>query len=357
MKQPYPIFAICIILVIATASVMLSQPQQSAGVISGIVIDSSTSEPLENVIVFIPNSGIGTSTGADGGFTLPRLPPGDYDLIVSRVGFHRGKLHLSLGKDDSPTIVLPLTAHPVRAPGVEVYAGAEIGPEAAPLFFPDGGENSWCAYGSETEIPVGILFAGRTMYMYALETSKINGEEFVGLWLLVYNGSEDTMIFDAGQDLRLDITAVGRTYHNVRSESLTARTGDGTDSAMVSVQFRPVERTFGVMAAQSTLFLAVNDRFDRAGGGPFLGKFAPPERPAGINPRHLKGIYDKCTHDGILRQYRIYPASGVDGIIRFPLPGFDSVESERPGGRDYSYSYEFVLRTPSGQERIVFTAH
>ncbi|HLF15605.1 MAG TPA: carboxypeptidase-like regulatory domain-containing protein [Bacteroidota bacterium] len=363
MKLPRPIFASCVILVLAQATVAISRPQQRAGVITGVVIDSSTSEPLDNAIVYIPNSGIGTSTGADGSFMLPRLSGGEYDIIVSRVGYLREKLHLSLGEDDSLTLVIPLTARPVRAPGIEVFSGPETVSASAPLFFPDGGEKSWCAYGSETEIPIGILFAGKSMYMYALETAMEGGEKDIRFWLLVYNGSEDTLTFDAGRDIRLDMKAGGKTYHNVRPNLPAGSTGDETGSITAGMQFPPAERTLGVMAAQSTFFIDAAFRFDLAaatfGAAPFpwLGWLNPQEHPAGVNPRHLKDVYDKCTHGGTLGRYRIFPAGGVDGVLRFPLPGFHAVESAMAMGEAYTYTYVFVLQTPSGEERIVFTAH
>ncbi|HLF15606.1 MAG TPA: carboxypeptidase-like regulatory domain-containing protein [Bacteroidota bacterium] len=329
----------------------------NAGFVRGIVTSSETGESIENAIVYIPNSAIGTSTGVDGRFTLHRLPPGDYDLAVSRVGFHREKRRVTLGEGDTLDLEISLTPRPVQSPGVEVRAEREGGSTGPPLFFPDGGERSWCAYGSETEIPVGILFAGRTMYMYALESTPIGEEKFIRLWLLVYNGSEDTMTFDAVRDIRLTMKTGGKSYHNVRPDPSPANTLRNTDTSQGEFQPRAVERTLSVMASQSAFFIAVNLRFDWAGGGPWLGIATPPEHPSGVNPRHLKEIYDKCSHDGILKQYRIFPASGVDGFIRFPFPGFQATGSGTAAGREYTSTYEFVLQTPSGEERIVFTAH
>ncbi len=358
MRIPLPFSIICsIFLLLPATSERLRAQQQTHGVITGRIYDSSTSEPLDDAIIFIPMSGIGTSTASGGMFTLRRLPPGDYDLVVSRVGFHREKLHVTLEEGDTLDLEISLTPRPVQSPGVEVRAESEGGSTGQPLFFPDGGEKSWCAYGSETEIPVGILFAGKSMYMYALETTPIGKEKFLRLWLLIYNGSEDTVIFDAGNDIRLDIKSGGKVYNNVRPDTSAFTLDQDVGITPGNLTPHPAERTLSIIAAQSTLFKAAADRFDIMGGGPFLGVLAPPEHPAGVNPRHLKELYDKCMHSGTLGRYRIFPASGVDGFIRFPFPGFHATGSDTVTGGEYAYTYEFVLQTPSGEERIVFTAH
>ncbi len=348
---------LCKLFLVFITSAGTAAGQVRPGVITGLVYDSSSRQPIEDAIVFIPNSGLGTSTVPGGRFTLQRLFPGEYDLVVSRIGYRPRTFHLSLGASDTLTLEVPLAPRPVQAPGVEVQAEAEGLPGGRPLFFPDGGDQSWCAYGSETEVPVGILFAGEVMYMYVLESTPVCEERCVSLWLLVYNASGDTITFDAGRDVRLDMRSGGRAYHDVRPDPPSSGPDGGTGSDLTDVPFLPAERTLNVMAGQSTFFIDAAFRFDLEGGGPWLGWLAPPERPAGVNPRHLKEIYDKCAHAGILGQYRIFPASGVDGSIRFPFPGFDTAESGNNVGEEFTFTYEFTLRTPSGDKRIVFSAH
>lgn len=69
--------------------------------ISGRVIDKKSAEPLVSVNVFLNNTTIGASTGPDGYFSLPSVPQGVYELIVSIVGYeHEEKIvRISAGKE------------------------------------------------------------------------------------------------------------------------------------------------------------------------------------------------------------------------------------------------------------------
>jgi CarboxypepD_reg-like domain len=55
--------------------------------ISGRVLNDDTGEPLLNASVYINNTTIGTVTNAGGDYVLKGIPPGQYELIVSHVGF------------------------------------------------------------------------------------------------------------------------------------------------------------------------------------------------------------------------------------------------------------------------------
>ncbi len=61
-------------------------PQAGYFTISGKVIDAATRSPMQAASVFAQNTTIGTTTNAEGNFTL-RLPYGGYDLIVTYTGF------------------------------------------------------------------------------------------------------------------------------------------------------------------------------------------------------------------------------------------------------------------------------
>jgi hypothetical protein len=55
--------------------------------IKGKVIDSSNGKPIPDASVFLNNATIGTKSDTDGSFTLNGLSPGQYDLIVSVIGY------------------------------------------------------------------------------------------------------------------------------------------------------------------------------------------------------------------------------------------------------------------------------
>lgn len=65
----------------------------------GKVTDITTHKPIENASVIISNSTIGNRTAADGSFILKGVKPGQYDLVVSIVGYET--YHVNLAVNDS----------------------------------------------------------------------------------------------------------------------------------------------------------------------------------------------------------------------------------------------------------------
>jgi hypothetical protein len=68
--------------------------------LSGKVIDWATLKPLPNASVFIANSTAGTKTNHDGVYTFSNLAPGNYQLLVSYVGYQTQQVDVSLVKDN-----------------------------------------------------------------------------------------------------------------------------------------------------------------------------------------------------------------------------------------------------------------
>jgi len=64
---------------------------QNPGTIKGSVIDQDTKETLIGATVYIEVGGeiMGTTTDADGKFTIKPVPPGLYTLFLSYVGYHK----------------------------------------------------------------------------------------------------------------------------------------------------------------------------------------------------------------------------------------------------------------------------
>lgn len=360
-------FLRCIKTLIAAVSLQLcpgfvnpaeAQPPPAYGSITGRILDSTTSLPVEGAIAFITLTGIGASPGADGRFTLSRVPSGEHVLIVSRVGYHRAVIRVQVEGGGTLNLDVRLAAHPVIAGEAEVIADAPGLPSPPPLYFPDGGEKSWCAYGSETEVPVGILYTEKLLLIYHLDTVREDDGSFIRFWMLVYNGSDDTVEFDAQDNVSLDVTIGSRRYTEVKPVRSSGREADLAESASPRRNIR-VERTLYVMAAQSQIFLEAAKRFDRLGGGAWIARFSPepPDHAHGIHPRHLREVYDRCVHTGRLDRYRIAPDAGVDGTIRYPMPGFAPGPAGRSRDSGDRARFEFTVMTPTSEERIVFSMH
>jgi outer membrane receptor protein involved in Fe transport len=84
MKSMRQIRIIVLLLLLALSLPAASQEQ---GAIAGIVTDAVTGRGLDGASMMIEESGLGVVTDVRGTFRLAPIPPGDYTLIVSFVGY------------------------------------------------------------------------------------------------------------------------------------------------------------------------------------------------------------------------------------------------------------------------------
>ncbi|UOQ79568.1 carboxypeptidase-like regulatory domain-containing protein [Hymenobacter sp. 5414T-23] len=81
---------------------------QSTGTLTGTVRDSVTQAPLELASLFLANTTYGASTNAKGEFSLPNVPVGQYDLVISYLGYKLYKRSIAV-KPGPQTLTLLLT--------------------------------------------------------------------------------------------------------------------------------------------------------------------------------------------------------------------------------------------------------
>lgn len=62
-------------------------PAQTSGKISGTVKDAATGEPLFGVNIVIRGTTLGAASDAEGSYFILNVPPGEYDLTASMIGF------------------------------------------------------------------------------------------------------------------------------------------------------------------------------------------------------------------------------------------------------------------------------
>ena len=99
-----------------------AQQTATTGSIVGTVVDASTHEALPNVQVIIKGTTIGTTTDANGAFSLPRLKPGTYSLQARLVGYASEQVSLSVTAGHSRHLDLYLKAQSIDLDGVVVSA-------------------------------------------------------------------------------------------------------------------------------------------------------------------------------------------------------------------------------------------
>ncbi|MFH2031940.1 MAG: TonB-dependent receptor [Bacteroidota bacterium] len=61
----------------------------TTGKISGMVTDSETGEALPGINIFLENTTMGAATDANGDFVIINIPPGNYSVVASGVGFQK----------------------------------------------------------------------------------------------------------------------------------------------------------------------------------------------------------------------------------------------------------------------------
>ncbi len=61
---------------------------QNTGIVTGIVIDQKSGEPLVGTNVFIKGTVLGAASGSDGSYKISNVPPGKYVVVANYVGYH-----------------------------------------------------------------------------------------------------------------------------------------------------------------------------------------------------------------------------------------------------------------------------
>jgi len=95
------------------------------GLITGNVKDKKTGEALVRADVFLNNATKNTRTDANGDFILNGVKPGEYDLIVSTIGFEIFTQHISVN-ENSQNILVKLDKKPFTLPEVTVNYDPKI---------------------------------------------------------------------------------------------------------------------------------------------------------------------------------------------------------------------------------------
>ncbi len=167
-----------------------------AGTLSGRVTDAGSGRPLESAQVYVPGTGVGTLTNANGGFDLPlgALPDSlrDVPVRVERLGYQPEERALPRAGGDTAAadfrmsaralaldeIVVTGTEAPQAAqPPRGAQAGA-AGAERPPIVPPPGGEAVLWAPVSRSEAEAFVGFPLRTLTdleVVSIEVARVGG--------------------------------------------------------------------------------------------------------------------------------------------------------------------------------------
>lgn len=114
MKFRFRIVSFCL----ATAAALPALGQ--GRVVQGKVIDSKSLSALPFATVYFNHTTIGTTTGPNGNFLLQNIEAGEYELIVSYVGYNGYHARVDLTDQDSVFLTIQLTPSLTSLGGVEI---------------------------------------------------------------------------------------------------------------------------------------------------------------------------------------------------------------------------------------------
>jgi len=100
--------AILLITIIINSALLFAQNNGTA-TYSGTVIDSTNGEALIGANVYIKKLNYGSSTNLSGYFVIPNIPPGEYILICSYIGYKQKNLKITVTSDCENCITISLS--------------------------------------------------------------------------------------------------------------------------------------------------------------------------------------------------------------------------------------------------------
>ncbi len=120
------------LLISGIPGISLSQ-SPGKGIISGIVYDELTRQPLTDANVLIVQLKIGTTTATDGSFSISSVPEGNYNLTVSFLGFKKYEQKISVKPGGNLNLTIYLKEQAYTKGEVVINASRNQEEKEAPL--------------------------------------------------------------------------------------------------------------------------------------------------------------------------------------------------------------------------------
>lgn len=355
-------------LVITIPPTQSSAQTKPGAIVAGKILDSETGNPLENAIVFLANTPIGTSSTNDGTFRISFIPVGVFQMVIARVGYDREIINLDVAKPESLYYEIKLQPKPVRTKEIEVVGKRPEGlkPEQY-TFFPKETPNTYCIYGVDSSLPIGIFFSDSAFYMYALDTAIVDSEKYIRLWLLYKNLSQTLYDFDPLRCTKLHMSGKNRSYKDVSPETPERMLAVVKKTDAINLISKTIGSQLRTLAARQTEFEwedyyadvlrthTVPPNWVKEGAFIRPLRFSP-SRKSSLSS-NLYSIFGKSLNDGILKRYTVFPDNCVNGLIYFAFPGLNwkATASGFPEATEYVYTIEII--TQSASKFIEFEPH
>lgn len=108
-KKPNIMTNTKLLLIVLVAGLLPFAAEAQQGVISGTITDETTGDPLFGAEVLVVEEGWGTTTGAEGQYSLEEIPAGTYTLQVAFLGYATETRVVSLEPDEEVTVNFELS--------------------------------------------------------------------------------------------------------------------------------------------------------------------------------------------------------------------------------------------------------
>jgi len=115
--------------IFVTVMVYLLIPNILFGVnntIKGEILDANTKKPLQNANVVIDETAFGTASDFDGKFIIQNIPPGNYSLAVTFIGYKTYKKEIQLMQGEVLSLKILLESSPIEGKEVVVTAKSDV---------------------------------------------------------------------------------------------------------------------------------------------------------------------------------------------------------------------------------------
>ena len=107
-------------------SILISSSQaQVNGSIEGYVLDSKTQEALPGANVQLQGTSMGSATDLKGKYIIKQVPPGEYQLLITYIGYHEEILDISIAEGQELEQDIALDYQSLEGETIVVTAQAE----------------------------------------------------------------------------------------------------------------------------------------------------------------------------------------------------------------------------------------
>ena len=340
-------------------------------IIAGRISDAETGNPVENAIVFLANTPIGTSSATDGTFRISFVPAGVFQMVIARIGYERELIDLDFTKPESLYYEIKLQPRPIQTGGIEVYGKRLEGAKPnLTLFFPKESPGTYCLYGAASAMPIGIFFSDSAFYMYSLGTAIQDSEKYIRLWLLYLNLSQTPYDFDPLKCTKLHMYGKKSSYKDVspvapeemlvvmrktEAVNLISKTVGSQLDTLATIQTEIEWEDYYAGIIRSKELWPPN--WAKFHAGTYVRPFQFSPSREGSLSSSLYSIFKKSLNDGILKRHVVFPNNSVNGFVYFPFPGLNwkATAPGFPEAVEYSYTIEII--TQSGSKFIEFEPH